>query len=729
MLAAVGAGSGAAMAGPMLVDTLAPDAFGNFDGDQCRGCSADADLLGLCENTCSICQDAGRPTFAGDNATIGCSQFDGNQTACEDAWQRTEQGVPVACFYDGGNCLSCTADNQLLDFCENDCLPCADPARFVFAGGSFPDSCHNYDGNQAACVTAYHLGSNGVPVACFYEAGECLACNVGERIAERCVNTCVGCDDGSRTAFVNGFGDDGCRALYDDEAACESTWYLNGLLPAQCFYTGGTNLNEGGFLFIQDGFERVGPLVTNGKTLAVCLGCNGTTALLGFEHGLDESTLRGLGWTNATINDPAEIEAFFAGTGSPSIGDAGIVYMPSQETDGPHFGIGPEQVAVVNARTAELKAFVDGGGGLFVHNQARLERGFEWLATLVPGLTTRNGATCTEALGFTAAGGTSFPHVTGLILETLNDVSPGYFLGDAGPLAPLATDACRDLRCKDAAHTDFLGGPADGLCEALAGDAAACNAAWYFDVIDRPAVCSVESPGTCTSCGRNELGEDGCDNTCPACDDPARTNFTGNSSSPGCEGLAADTAACAVAWQVAGDGLDTSCFFDADAGFCRACSTENENLGLCENTCEGAPETRAVVLGPGGAPPTTSTTTTTVPSACSGPPAPTFASILCRLDALIALVAGSDDLGKTKQQLTKASAKARDKTVQAESLVGEKRKKGKNALKKARRKMISFNFRVRSRTGRKIIPEAKRVALDALGIPLQDDMKALFKSL
>ena len=43
--------------------------------------------------------------------------------------------------------------------------------------------------------------------------------------------------------------------------------------------------------------------------------------------------------------------------------------------------------------------------------------------------------------------------------------------------------------------------------------------------------------------------------------------------------------------------------------------------------------------------------------------------------------------------------------------------------------MISFNFRVRSRTGRKIIPQEKRDALDALGKPLQDDMQTLFKSL
>jgi hypothetical protein len=729
-LVACGVG-GPAVAGPILVDGLAPDAYGHFDADQCRGCDPNHSLVGLCQNTCSVCQDMGRSTYAGDNSTTGCSQFDGNQSACEDAWSRTGQNVPVGCFYLTGTCYPCSGDNQQLGLCTNSCLPCGDPARTVFAGNSFPDSCRNYDGNQGTCETAYQLNSNGVPVTCFYAAGECHACNVGERIAEQCTNTCVACDDASRATFVNGFGDDGCQALFDDQPACESTWYLNGLVPAPCFYTPGTNLNEGGFRFIQDGFERIGPLVTNGKTLAVCLGCNGSTAVTGFEHGLGESTLAGLGWTNATINDPADIDAFFAGSGTPSVDDAGIVYMPSQQTDGPHFGIGPEQVEAVNARAAELKAFVDAGGGLFVHNQARLERGFEWLGTLVPGLTTRNANTCRDDLALTGPGAASFPSVTDPILQTLNDVSPGYFLGDPGGLAVLATDACRDVRCKDPGHTTLLGGPGSGFCEELAGDANACNAAWYLDVIGRAAPCSAETPSTCIGCGRNDLGEDGCpDDSCWRCDEPARTNFTGNSSTPGCEGLGADATACATAWQGAGEGINASCFFDGDAGFCRACNTENENLGLCTNTCEAAPETRALVLGPGQtAPPTTSTTTTTIPGTCDGPPAPTFESILCRLDALIALVTGSDDLGKTKKQLERASAKAREKTALAQDVVDDERKKGKNALKKARRKMISFNFRVRSRTGRNVIPQEKRDALDALGIPLQDDMKTLFKSL
>ncbi|HEV7734538.1 MAG TPA: hypothetical protein VGR62_20360 [Candidatus Binatia bacterium] len=711
-------------AGPMLIDGLAPDAYGTFDANLCRGCDADRALTGLCQNDCTVCQDDGRPTFAGDNTTIGCSQFNGNQAACEDAWQRTEQNVPFSCFYQAGLCTPCVADSQIATTCTNSCLPCQDGARITFAGGSFPDSCRTYDGNQATCETAYQLASNGIPLTCFYAAGECHVCGVAERLSNACTNSCVTCDDPARTTYTNGFGDDGCVALSENETACESTWYLaNGYVPAQCFYYDGTEVNQAGFLFIQDGFDRVGPLVTNGKKVAVCIGCNGTTATGGFEHGFDESTLPDLGWSRTTITELDAIDAFLAGTGTPKVGDAGLIYMPSQQTDTPHNGITQEQVAAVNARSTELATFVAGGGGLFVHAQGRLERGFAWLGAVLPGVSSRNGNTCREGLELTPTGVSRFPNVSDAILQTLNNDSPGYFIGSAGSLEILAEDQCRDVTCKNPAHTTALGGPDSTLCTTLAGDAGSCNEAWYLDRNGHAAVCLAEMPTTCIGCGRNEFGEDPCPNDCSGCDDTTRTIFTGDLSSSGCEFLADDQASCAIAWQGAGDGLNASCFFDADAGFCRVCSTENENLGLCSNSCEEPPATRTVVLGPGG------TTTTTLPGGCEGPDAATFESIICRLERLVALVKGAQDLGKTKAQLERASVKALDKTRAAQGLVGGKRKKVKNSLHKGSRKIVSFNFRVRSRNGQKIIPQATRDALLGLGEPILRDMKILLKSL
>ena len=89
------------------------------------------------------------------------------------------------------------------------------------------------------------------------------------------------------------------------------------------------------------------------------------------------------------------------------------------------------------------------------------------------------------------------------------------------------------------------------------------------------------------------------------------------------------------------------------------------------------------------------------------------------------LAIAEEQLALQVSQLTKA----RDKTRTAQSLVGGKRKKVKNALHKASRKIVGFNFRVRSRTGRRLIPETKRTALLALGEPILADMRTLLKSL
>ena len=106
----------AAAPGPVILSGLAPDAYGHFDADQCRGCNMDRDALGLCANSCVTCQDAGRTTFAGDHTTTGCGQFDGNQAGCTAAWQLAGEGTPTSCFFDGSTntCQTCIGTNQLV---------------------------------------------------------------------------------------------------------------------------------------------------------------------------------------------------------------------------------------------------------------------------------------------------------------------------------------------------------------------------------------------------------------------------------------------------------------------------------------------------------------------------------------------------------------------------------------------------------------------------------------
>ena len=126
---------------------------------------------------------------------------------------------------------------------------------------------------------------------------------------------------------------------------------------------------------------------------------------------------------------------------------------------------------------------------------------------------------------------------------------------------------------------------------------------------------------------------------------------------------------------------------------------------------------------------TTTTTTTTVPGSCDVSPAPTFVSIDCRLDALIAQVKAATDLGRTQHSMLASLTKARDRKVSAEGLAATKKKQATHRLKAAIRKMTSFGFRVRSLVARHLVPAATRKSLESQGTSIRDDMKTLLRTL
>jgi hypothetical protein len=127
--------------------------------------------------------------------------------------------------------------------------------------------------------------------------------------------------------------------------------------------------------------------------------------------------------------------------------------------------------------------------------------------------------------------------------------------------------------------------------------------------------------------------------------------------------------------------------------------------------------------------PTSTTTTTTLASGC-GVRAATFASIICRLEALLATVDAASDLGTTKTALRNGVAAALSKTQAADDSVTAGRKKpASNALKKAARKLIDFDHRLRSLRSRKNIPADTRAALLGDAGPILDDLKTLRKQL
>lgn len=126
---------------------------------------------------------------------------------------------------------------------------------------------------------------------------------------------------------------------------------------------------------------------------------------------------------------------------------------------------------------------------------------------------------------------------------------------------------------------------------------------------------------------------------------------------------------------------------------------------------------------------TTTTSTTTLPGDC-GPRAATFDSIICRLERLVATVEGAHDLGRLERGLdgavTKSLAKAREAKARAD---GGDTKKAKKSLKKAAQRLRGFIHKLKSLSGRKVIPLAPRMMLDDAAEPIAADMKTLLRTL
>lgn len=123
---------------------------------------------------------------------------------------------------------------------------------------------------------------------------------------------------------------------------------------------------------------------------------------------------------------------------------------------------------------------------------------------------------------------------------------------------------------------------------------------------------------------------------------------------------------------------------------------------------------------------TTLPTTTPLPDVCAAPRAPTFVSIDCRLDVLVARVQSATDLGRLEHSLEGIVTKARAKKIQAAGFDARaRRKQSLNALKKAIARMRSFIHKLRSLPGRKVIPPATSTELQNAANPILADMKTL----
>ena len=196
-----------------------------------------------------------------------------------------------------------------------------------------------------------------------------------------------------------------------------------------------TNFN--GWLFMQKALENIASQVSNGKTSAVCIGCNSSSALSAFNSAFDKSSFAG-GWTRTSLSSTTDITNFFNGTGSANINNAGIYYMPT-DSGNVGGGITAAQIAIVNANAALLNTFAAGGGGFFAQDEGNQAGGWGWLTTLLPGIVVQSsGIVDSSTLTITPAGNTAFP---GLTNTDVSNATPwhSWFSGNFGGLTTLVT--------------------------------------------------------------------------------------------------------------------------------------------------------------------------------------------------------------------------------------------------------------------------------------------------
>ena len=128
---------------------------------------------------------------------------------------------------------------------------------------------------------------------------------------------------------------------------------------------------------------------------------------------------------------------------------------------------------------------------------------------------------------------------------------------------------------------------------------------------------------------------------------------------------------------------------------------------------------------------TGSSTTTTLPAGCANVPSgPTFASLNCRLAALIAQVAASPDLGAPRQEkISKSLSKAKLRKEGAETKCTESKVQGvKGQLAKAVLRIVGVKKTLGQPAARREVPAALRDELTATLDGLQGDLRTLRKN-
>lgn len=210
------------------------------------GAGADA-ASRLFQATCTRDPDrtlvVGTPPFlyAGDDCEGGCRVHDGDQAACEAAFQLGWDG-PTGCVHLDGKCVPCKGCGERAGRCIDVCEPrfCTAPARTVFKGGPGTEACRDL-GTQGECEAAWAMQGGRQPVSCWWDAvaTECYGCGEQNESDGDCTNVCRDpdeCADPGRSFVAY------CGMLNGDETGCDAAYTKGGggnATPYTCYYDAG----------------------------------------------------------------------------------------------------------------------------------------------------------------------------------------------------------------------------------------------------------------------------------------------------------------------------------------------------------------------------------------------------------------------------------------------------------------------------------------------------------
>ena len=120
------------------------------------------------------------------------------------------------------------------------------------------------------------------------------------------------------------------------------------------------------------------------------------------------------------------------------------------------------------------------------------------------------------------------------------------------------------------------------------------------------------------------------------------------------------------------------------------------------------------------------TTTTTLPGCVGTSDGPTFASVICRIEALLARVNAESRLGAFQSKLAHTLTKGRDRATAARDLCrASNAKKSKNRLRQVGRALIQYVHRLAGLPARKKLDDALRNDFLGAGKAIQPDAGTL----